>query len=82
MECYTTDQVAKLTPYKSRRTLLHALHTNHNESTSSKKIYLSRIWQAKFKFGKRWLFKKNEIDLILGVNNEHKFPTEGFGTEY
>ena len=67
MEYYTTDQVAKLTPYKTRRTLLQALHANHNDSMSSKKIYLSRIWQAKFKFGKRWLFKKDEIHKILEI---------------
>lgn len=73
IEYYTTDEVAKLTPYKTRRTLLQALHNNRKVMAQSyskiKELQhsdLSRIWAARFKFGKRWLFKKEEIDRIFG----------------
>ncbi len=73
IEYYTTDEVAKLTPYKSRRTLLQALHNNRNIMAQSyskikelENTDLSQIWAARFKFGKRWLFKKDDIDIVLG----------------
>ncbi len=67
IEYYTTDEVAKLTPYKSKRTLLQALHNNRNVMAIKEleNTNLSQIWAARFKFGKRWLFRKDEIDRIL-----------------
>ena len=72
IEYYTTDEVAKLTPYKSKRTLLQALHNNRKVMAQSypkikelENTDLSQIWAARFKFGKRWLFRKDEIDQIL-----------------
>jgi len=68
MEHYTTIELAKLTIYKSRRTLLQALHNNQqkDEKKGEKKDkFLSSIWDAKYKFGKSWVFKKSAIDEIL-----------------
>jgi len=72
---YTTNELAKLTPYKTRRTLLQALHKNQNKNDGVRegivnKFNLTAIWNTRFKFGKEWLFKKEEIDLILGGKNE------------
>ncbi len=72
IEFYTTDEIVRLTPYKNRRTLLQALHNNRNVMAQSyskikelKNTDLSQIWAARFKFGKRWLFKKDIINQIL-----------------
>lgn len=69
---YTTNELAKLTPYKTRRTLLQALHNNQDQDRGLKVgivdgSYLTAIWNTRFKFGKNWLFKKDEINKILGV---------------
>lgn len=68
---YTTNELAKLTPYKTRRTLLQALQQNQNKNDGVRegivdKFNLTAIWNTRFKFGKNWLFRKDEIDLILG----------------
>lgn len=66
---YTTHEVAKLLPNYSNsktpaRTLLRALHDNQNAASNH---VLSAIWKSKFRLGKRWLYKKEDIDNILMV---------------
>lgn len=67
IEYYTTQQVAHLLPnYSSARTLLKALHDNQKlPKEEIKNKPLSDIWNARFRFGKRWLYRKEEIDRIL-----------------
>lgn len=73
---YTTHEVANLLPnYNSARTLLKALHDNQKltklhhkgeiKSNVESKYILSAIWNARFRLGKRWLYKKEEINEIL-----------------
>lgn len=65
---YTIKEIAdKLPNYNSGRTLLEALHNNQKGITTS--TFLKDIWSCRQKVGKRWLFRKDKIDLILGVNN-------------
>lgn len=62
---YTTKQVAdKIPVYNSSRSLLEALYNNQKGITESS--FLKDIWDCRQRVGKRWLFKKDEIDLILG----------------
>lgn len=70
-DLYSTSELAKLTPYKTSRTLLQALHNNQDKSRGLKvgivnEFDLTAIWNARFKFGKKWYFRKDAIDLILG----------------
>ncbi len=61
---YTTQEVANLLPnYSGYQTLLKALH--NNQKAEKKSEVLSGIWNARFRLGKRWLFKKEKIDDIL-----------------
>ena len=66
---YTTDQIAKFTPYSSRQTLLQALHNNQKgrKSGQASGDLLSAIWDTRFKFGKRWLFDREKIDQIVSI---------------
>lgn len=65
MERYTTEQLAKLTIYRTRRTLLQALHNNQKKERTKRNLYLSSIWDTRFKFGKKWLFNKKAVNNIL-----------------
>ncbi len=60
---YTTTELAKELKYKNRKSCLKALHENQKKK---KNKTLSAIWNCKIRVGKRWLFKKDEIDRILG----------------
>lgn len=63
---YTTTQLAKIIDYESKMTLLHALYNNQKADKNKKDNLLSAIWGVSYKQKGRRLFKKEEIDLILG----------------
>ena len=63
---YTTTQLAKLIDYASKMTLLHALYNNQEADKDKKDSLLSAIWKVSYKQKGKRLFKKEEIDLILG----------------
>jgi len=65
MKYYTTIQLAELLPYKTRRTLLQALHNNQKKKVGDRDVFLNAIWSAKFRFGKNWVFEKNKINQLL-----------------
>lgn len=65
-EDYTTVQLAKLMDYASKMTLLHALYNNQNANKDKQDSLLSAIWNVSYKQKGNRLFKKDEIDLILG----------------
>lgn len=68
MNYYTTIQLAELTPYKTRRTLLQALHNNRRKNLEDRDVFLDSIWKSRFRFGKKWVFNQNKINNI--INNE------------
>lgn len=65
-ESYTTDKLSKLMDYASRQVLLNALYNNQKADKDKKDSFLSSIWEVSYKFRNKRLFKKKEIDLILG----------------
>ena len=67
MKYYTTIELAELTLYKTRRTLLQALHNNQKKDSKDRDSFLSAIWAAKFRFGKSWVFEQSAIKKILGL---------------
>lgn len=69
-EDHTTVQLAKLFDYASKMSLLHALYNNQKADKDKKDNLLSAIWEVSYKQKGKRRFRKNEIDLILGVNNE------------
>ena len=67
---YTTTELAKELKYKNRKSCLKALHENQSSERKKKNKTLSSVWNLKIRVGKRWLFKKDEIDRILGSGND------------
>ena len=61
---YTTTELAKELKYMNRKSFLKALHENCKFERGDKK--LTSIWNCRERVGKRWLFRKDEIDRILG----------------
>lgn len=61
---YTTEELARELKYKNRASFLKALHENCKLERGDKK--LTSIWNCREKVGKKWLFKKDQVDLILG----------------
>ena len=72
IESYTTYELLQLLNdesnyiYKTTKTFLHALYNNQKTDKNKKNKFLSSIWEASYKFRSKRLFKKDEIDLILG----------------
>ena len=63
---YTTHEIVELLPnYSSRRTLLKALH--NNQKAGGKNGFLSAIWEARIRMGKRWLFREEIINEIFKI---------------
>jgi hypothetical protein len=62
---YTTKEVANLFNYKYQKNLLQALHNNQKKADDKKDVTFSKIWESRKKVGKRFLFKKSNIDVLL-----------------
>lgn len=79
IEYYTTHQLALLANYKSRRTLLQALHNNQKKRAEVKddkrkyqkwsNNFLSKLWNCRSKSGKVWGFEKVQANNVLREYN-------------